>query len=43
MSFYYAKNNLYNVSHKIWGGGGIDSATTTPAPRTDLLNPVDYG
>ena len=23
--------------------GGIDSTTTTPAPRTDLLNPVDYG
>ena len=40
MSFYYAKNNLYNVSHKIWG---VDSTTTTPAPRTDLLNPVDYG
>ena len=39
MSFYYA--NLYNVSHKIWGG--VDSTTTTPAPRTDLLNPVDYG
>lgn len=32
MSFYYAKNNLY-----------VDSTTTTPAPRTDLLNPVDYG
>ena len=23
--------------------GGVDSTTTTPAPRTDLLNPVDYG
>lgn len=41
MSFYYAKNNLYNVSHKIWGG--INRTTATPAPRTDLLNPVDYG
>lgn len=35
------KITLYNVSHKIWGG--VDSTTTTPAPRTDLLNPVDYG
>lgn len=26
-----------------YGGGGVDSTTTTPAPRTDLLNPVDYG
>lgn len=42
MSFYYAKNNLYNVSHKIWVGG-VDRTTATPAPRTDLLNPVDYG
>ena len=42
MSFYYAKNNLYNVSHKIWGGE-VDRTTATPAPRTDLLNPVDYG
>lgn len=24
-------------------GGEVDSTTTTPAPRTDLLNPVDYG
>ena len=24
-------------------GGGVDSTTTTPAPRTDLLNRVDYG
>lgn len=24
-------------------GGGIDRTTATPAPRTDLLNPVDYG
>ena len=24
-------------------GWGVDSTTATPAPRTDLLNPVDYG
>lgn len=24
-------------------GEVVDSTTTTPAPRTDLLNPVDYG
>lgn len=23
--------------------GGVDRTTATPAPRTDLLNPVDYG
>lgn len=23
--------------------GGVNRTTATPAPRTDLLNPVDYG
>lgn len=23
--------------------GWVDRTTATPAPRTDLLNPVDYG
>lgn len=40
MSFYYAKNNLYNISHQIWGG--IDRAMAIPAPHIDLLNPLDY-
>lgn len=26
-----------------YGGGGVNRTTATPAPRTDLLNPVDYG
>ena len=40
MSFYYAKITYIMLATKY---GGINRTTATPAPRTDLLNPVDYG